>query len=352
MLGLSSLSQTDFRPGYILTNDNDSIFGAIDYRGDLYMGQTCTFKDSSGVIKDYNPDGLQAYRFIDEKYYVTKEINAQKVFLEYLVNGIISVYYIRNQKSEHYYIEKEGEDLAELPYREEYMECDGKKVIYESKKHNAILSYLMQDAPELSSQIYAIQKPNHHSLIKIAKNYHSAVCDGESCIVYDKKKVSLKVFPEVVAGLINFTAGDYKYLHKPQGGLLLHTCLPKVNEKVFLKTGLFYAVIGEDYDPSRMKIVPIQLEYIYPGSRFSPSIALGANVYSPIEMVSVFYTSETSDQLHRIGLALSAGLQVKLTNHLHWTIQGDLSCLPNKHFFLAPKELQYYSFSTGIFFKY
>jgi hypothetical protein len=39
-------AQTDFRPGYVIGLNGDTIPGEIDYRGDKLMGETCTFRKS------------------------------------------------------------------------------------------------------------------------------------------------------------------------------------------------------------------------------------------------------------------------------------------------------------------
>ncbi|MFW5658286.1 MAG: hypothetical protein ACOCYF_02455, partial [Bacteroidota bacterium] len=58
-------AQTDFRPGYIIQNAGDTVYGEIDYRGDLLMGRLCRFKEADNSIKDYSPYDIAAFRFID-----------------------------------------------------------------------------------------------------------------------------------------------------------------------------------------------------------------------------------------------------------------------------------------------
>ena len=64
LLCLSNIlnAQNDFRAGYIITNSNDTVFGEIDYRGDILMGKLCKFK-TNGNIVDYLPSQISAYRF-------------------------------------------------------------------------------------------------------------------------------------------------------------------------------------------------------------------------------------------------------------------------------------------------
>lgn len=56
-------AQADFRPGYIITVPGDTLYGEIDYRGDLLMGSVCRFRNEHKETKDYTPHDIFAFRF-------------------------------------------------------------------------------------------------------------------------------------------------------------------------------------------------------------------------------------------------------------------------------------------------
>ena len=90
-------AQRDYRKGYIITNEQDTIYGWIDYRGNMRNAKICSFKKrEADRATEYTPLDIAAYRFIDSKYYVSTTIvgaNEQKhVFLEYLVNGMVKLH--------------------------------------------------------------------------------------------------------------------------------------------------------------------------------------------------------------------------------------------------------------------
>lgn len=60
-------AQSDFRPGYIIQNSGDTLYGQIDYRGDLLMGSVCKFKGAVDTTQAYAPSDIMAYRFIDSE---------------------------------------------------------------------------------------------------------------------------------------------------------------------------------------------------------------------------------------------------------------------------------------------
>lgn len=96
-------AQSDFRDGYFVKNDNDTIFGLIDYRGNKANAKKCVFKkDIDSVKRVYNPDEINSFRFFDSKYYVSKTLivddKTEQLFLEYLINGIVDMYYYRDDK--------------------------------------------------------------------------------------------------------------------------------------------------------------------------------------------------------------------------------------------------------------
>jgi len=59
-----SFAQTDFRKGFIVTSEGDTLAGLIDYRGDLLMGNQCTFRVSEEEDpKVYAPGELRVVLF-------------------------------------------------------------------------------------------------------------------------------------------------------------------------------------------------------------------------------------------------------------------------------------------------
>jgi len=271
-------AQTDFRPGYVINKNGDTIFGQIDYRGDLLMSSKCKFKDADNEIKEYFPNDIAAFRFIDSKYYVSKEINGKNFFLEYLIKGKVNMYYIRDDKGDHYYLDRDDMELAELPYEEGVKDVDNKKVYYKTKQHIGILNYYMKDAPGFQSRIQRLETPEHQSLIRLAEDYHNTVCEGEQCVIFEKKQPSLKVNLEVVAGVVNFeNVEDLNDRYYFQSGVIAHFWMPRTNEKIYFKTGFLYSQL-EDTDGRKYGYikVPTHIGYLAPNTyRLRPSFSIG-----------------------------------------------------------------------------
>ena len=321
-------AQTDFRPGYIINSTGDTLYGEIDYRGDLLMSSVCKFKDGNGKVVDYHPNNIVAFRFVDSKYYVSREIDNKKVFMEYLIKGEVNIYYIRDKKGDHYYIDKEDERLTKIPYEEGIKRVDNKDMYYKSTKHIGFLKYYMKDAPELQTRIQSVRKPEHQNLIKLAEDYHNAVCKGESCVIYEKKQPFLKVNFEGVGGVVNFeNEEDIIDKYYIQSGVIARFWMPRTNEKIYFKTGFLYSQ-AEEADGKKYEYlkIPTHLEYIAPKTyKIRPSISIG--VLSP---------------------SYSGGLALKINEQINIGVQSwvnfDFEKIP-----WIPSELLNYSFLGSIY---
>ena len=325
-------AQSDFRPGYIISTTGDTIFGEIDYRGDLSMSNVCRFKNGENEITEYHPNDINAFRFIDSKYYISREIKQKQVFLEYLIKGKINIYYMRDDMGDHYYLDKEDVELTEIPYEEGTKYVGEKQVFYESKKHIGILTYYMQDAPELKSEIQSLKKPKHQNLIKIAEDYHNAVCDGEKCIIYEKSAPLIKIQPELVLGVINYSnvenLKDISYMH---GGLIVHIWMPGTNEKMYFRTGVTFSQLDFDGQKKNYYKIPCQFEYIYPKGIVRPRIAYGLNFYIPsYQTVSV-----------------DMGANIKLSETFFLGATSDIEF--NSTLLMVPNSLLSYTLKLGLF---
>jgi len=274
----SLFAQTDFRSGYVIKSVGDTLWGEVDYRGDKKMGEICTFRKSKGdEVTTFTPDDILGFRFINSKYYISRVLNEKKVFLEFLINGKVNIYYRRDEISDHYYIEKEDEPLIEMPYEEVVKSKNNKNYLYKSTKHIGILTYYMKDAQDLIAIINNMRKPEHKNLIQLAEKYHNEVCDGEKCIIYEKKLPPFSVDLELISGITHINPYFINDLNLPFPtvmpiyGVLGHFWLPRESENLYLKTGIVLIY----NEKTRLYKIPFQLEYLYPTGIIRPRISAG-----------------------------------------------------------------------------
>ena len=187
-------SQYDFRRGFIITKSNDTITGFIDYANPDISSKYCYFKkDSLSKTTEYTPTDLKAYSFTNSKYFVSKGVNIENdtafLFLEFLLKGVINLYYCSESNKEYYFIEKDYM-LYPLTNNEVKVNIVGQSKVKSSDNYIGILNWLMGDGADFSKEIYST-KFDHSSLIQLTKDYHNRVCKDNECIVYYKKQKKL-----------------------------------------------------------------------------------------------------------------------------------------------------------------
>ncbi|MDR3350642.1 MAG: hypothetical protein LBN98_03195 [Prevotellaceae bacterium] len=327
-------AQTDYRAGYVITLANDTIYGQIDYRGEETMGLVCRFMSDAGVKTAFSPDSIKAYRFIDSKYYVSREVKGRKYFLEFLIQGKMNVYFLRNEYGDGYYVEKEDSVLTRLPYEKKLIHVKDKEYIRPSVLHYGILYYMTKEAPQLEESIRKIKIPNHPGLIKLAKNYHEIVCSSdEKCIIFERPLPLFKIKAEAVAGYYRLLRNDDFYTKKQYYfyGAKIYFWMPRSSENMYFKTGFLYAAdalrtIASGTRKENIIKIPLQFEYLYPKGKFRPSFAGGLN----------FYAKGSTLPSYAFIPAYSAGCVYLLNSHTAFSFTCELETLPLPYFGMLP----------------
>lgn len=290
-LPLSIQAQHDFRNGYVITNGNDTLYGLIDSKDCRSNSHSCHFKQSQNDTSIvFTPKDIQAYRIIDDRYYVAKTVDTEDakkdLFLEYLIKGQANIYYYRDHLGDHYLIDKQGSTLKEVVYKKEEVVIDHVTRLIESTKHIGILKAYLSDCPEIFYRIESLKKPDHDNMIALAKDYHQKICNNDSCIIYAQKKPPIRVAVEPTIGFFRFKYSEQFYIGK---GAILHFWLPRSSERLYFRTGYLYskAILDTHYDEEGVLVgkeiflhkIPLQFEYIGPGKVFQPRLSYGINFY-------------------------------------------------------------------------
>ena len=178
-----------YLPGYILTLKGDTIYGELLKRHEFTARNKCIFKKGQEKNVTYLPNEISGYRFENGSFYVSKNIEIEgkltSVFLEYLLNGIIKLYYYPTSDKELFYINK-NDTLIELVNNKKVVYKDGIKYEKYDKKYIGTLRYLYSDVPELINKVENLNFTSN-SLINISEEYHNSVCNEYDCIVYKRK---------------------------------------------------------------------------------------------------------------------------------------------------------------------
>lgn len=306
-LFIDCYSQPGLMKDYVITNNNDTIFGLIKSGGKKENFLKCVFiKDNESEKVIYNPNDIKAYRFADSKYYVSRKIKSSdtvKIFLEIMFDGIVDLYYYYDDQGDHYFISKQDSDLAELKneIRKVYIvtELPGIARVYsentptlyekESKEYIGLLKTFLIDSPTSMKKAESILL-SHNPLIKIAEDYHNEVCTDENCIIYAKKKVKIEFSFGPIIGVSFSEISFYKNspillfdeLPSSTGmtyGAFINLQDPFVSEKlsIQLELGINQAEYSSDISTLKLSTlkVPVLVKYTIPFKRVQPSATLG-----------------------------------------------------------------------------
>lgn len=191
---VSIYAQSNYKEGYVITLENDTIYGWIDFRMDHINSVLCKFKERiTEPEKVYHPGEIDAYRFINEgKYYVSRTVEIdsieKKVFLEYLVQGMMNLYYLPDGNGYYFFENKDGSLDAITKKPDEIIDNSKLKV---DNRYKGMLAYVFRDCPPLSVES-SDAGFDRKSMIDYTKSYHDQMCSsGEKCIIFEndyKKK--------------------------------------------------------------------------------------------------------------------------------------------------------------------
>jgi hypothetical protein len=215
LLSLNLRAGNKYISGCIISLKGDTIRGYLLPQSGMNASSKCYFRETPGSdSKVYRPDEIAGYRFSNGKFYISKQIkdatgaSSKPVFMEFLIKGIVSIYYMMDDAGEHYYIEKATVGLVELTEPVKITE-----IYLAQPKYTGKLKYIMQDCPEIQGEIEKTEL-KYKSLINLARDYHHKVCTDYECIIYERQETAVKYKFSLLAGI---TANKYTF------GTLLET---------------------------------------------------------------------------------------------------------------------------------
>ncbi len=240
-------SQEDYATGYVILEQNDTIYGFIDQKSFKTSSNLCVFKGSHDEKPvEYTPEDIKGYQITNGKCYVAKTIpegkDSSHVFLEYLVDGIANLYFIRDSDKDKYFIEKPGKGLIELTIEEKELYQNGKKVIKTNNIYKGVLRYTFSDDQKLFDKI-DIASLSAKDLVRITKDYHNDVCSDYKCIDYTRDlSSSFSYAPEagvIFSWMTMKTSHDFTRNLKPIYGIRFNLQPAFFSKRWSLESGIF-----------------------------------------------------------------------------------------------------------------
>ncbi len=181
--------QYDWKQGYIICNNGDTLRGYIDFRLMTTNQKACYFKTcEDGKTEIYKPNEIKGYHIINGNVFISKslEISGTEniMFLELLAEGKASIYRFLDYEKTRFFIEKDGK-LTELKNSESTITINNKDYYRKNNEYIGTLMILLQDA-NINKDIKRTDF-NDKSLIRIAKIYNAKISPDEQGVFYEKE---------------------------------------------------------------------------------------------------------------------------------------------------------------------
>ena len=300
------LAQTNPQPGYIITNENDTIMGTIDYLTDYKNMYACHFRaDGAEEFQKYKPGEISGYRLTNNGiFYVTRTFlvgdQEETIFAEYLLKGGISLYYARDSHNQYYYWVDEDGKVARMVYDGQRTDVPADENTFRKRRISEV-SQMLGKSLDAQQRLW---KTNYTTmdLVGLTREYDETYCtDAGECVqfVFDsKKKFGVKVKFRVEAGVHFNSVKNKHYVREnwmetsctsPYFGVGADFQVPRFSNHLSLETLLTIdKKSGSDQEVDYLQnVTPMHFEYydlalqlglafrVLPQSKISPVIRAG-----------------------------------------------------------------------------
>lgn len=165
----------DFRPGFIITSQADTVRGKVQRQTNKKAQAVCKFRDANGKTTSFGPSDIAGYGIDGETAFTSivlssKDGTQRTTFAEVIVVGKISLF------RDHYgYLVFKEDSITVLEDNKFVVEIGGKSFPTSDKKYQKDLKALMADCPSAQERLHTIslsEKP----LTKVVHAYN--MCSG------------------------------------------------------------------------------------------------------------------------------------------------------------------------------
>lgn len=381
MLPTLLYAQTNPERGFIVTNQNDTVYGTIDYLSDAKCAYTCLFKpDGETEYKTFGPNDISAYRFTDNGvFYVTRTFDVdgeQKTFFaEYLIEGGVSLFHHKENKTDYYYFI--GEDgkvvVAKNDYQDTFYSNQTEKE--KADKRRAALGDVNQIFTKSDKTLHDLwtKEINARNLTKITQEYDMKYCTSAGdCVAFrynEKASRSVRARFMVEAGIgfgsnklagntINGSFGAISYdgitmnAAVPSIGVGVNVAFPRFNKSLSVEAMARFSrwSMSDTYELKygENNTKDVSLKYwdlgfqvgpaysFMPQSKISPIVRAGFAMETPLgikkENFRYFaFDSEENPTIQAYGFYVGAGVDIAIQKHtLRLAAEYQWTHSPNK----------------------
>jgi hypothetical protein len=230
----------DYRRGYIIKNNMDSVNGFIEYATEKKNSKYCQFRDTRrGKTTRFSPQELHAYGFYGDSQFesirIPGEPSSERVFVKIITKGPIHLY--KYQKE--FLVKKDSLILLPTP-KSKVIETETGKKTQNDSRYKGLLNFLLADC-KLSADETRYTEPDITNLIN---NYNR--CKGTEPL-YKKPKPVFKINYNIFAGYNSseMTADlpepfSFDNSTTIVGGIGVELSSPRIFDRIFFTIDVWY----------------------------------------------------------------------------------------------------------------
>ena len=291
MILSNGYTQGGFNKGYIITLENDTVYGCIKDENINRKMINCSFRHAgSKETVDFAPGEILGYGFNDfglflSKLYINKDSTITGIyFYEVIFDGFINLYMIKEKGRDAFFIEMDYAFFRLDKSTKTVWDVEkNRNVTRVSSAYFGYLLYLFQDIPELRPSIEKTNL-NAQSLISLAKTYHTLVDREEATysIPYHPGRYKFSFMP-----FLGFRHNQFLHHHRdiettrvnlvksnnPEIGITIEAQLPKARIRPFMHASYerFNGETSAKYGPELNYSIYVYADYS------QASLVLGTN---------------------------------------------------------------------------
>ncbi len=202
----TSLGQTNYKTGKIISLNGDTLYGFIDDQNKLTNPGVVTFKENNkDIAYHFKPSDIIASIIDSGDFYLSaiieidmnygQNINMKEshskdsllkkdtVFIRVLLQSKMSLFLYNDENNKnHYYYSDSINIYNELTFKKVPVDIDGKIYLKENTRYKNQLNYLMQDCQEAISKIKSTEY-KENSLVELFRIYNN--CISGNHIIYE-----------------------------------------------------------------------------------------------------------------------------------------------------------------------
>lgn len=243
LLSADLVAQADFRPGFLVMTNGDSVRGFVGYTNSFFHERECRYRsEKDGETQVFLPANLRSYGFNGTRRFISKELpidgQSTRVFAQLLEAGRISLLLHRDI----FWIEKDSLYRLSPPKRKQIQTDDGPKM-QKDNQFIGILNFLFADCPiNIKRARYEVK-----SLTELASAYNA--CKGQREVVQTEDRRWTNINTQAFVGVQYSTLGSSDASSvSPVAGLGLEVSSPRIYDKVyFVFEAWYYQYLFQSY---------------------------------------------------------------------------------------------------------